>query len=249
MLLSVKALKGYKIEATDGDIGKIDSFLFDGTTWVIRYIVVDTGGWLMGKEVVLSPHVFEQPSRDNRVIPVRLTRQKVSDSPDIDTAKPVSRRHELEIYKYWGWSPYWLDGYGMYGTEGGIMTTPIDTGRTEETSENAKEENNLRSTREVIGYHIHAKDGLIGHVDDFIFDSDVWMIRYVTVDTRNWLPGKMVLVSTEWIKGINWDNMEVVVDLDKTQVKSCPAYDPAAPVNREYEVRLYDYYGRPKYWI
>ena len=40
----------------------------------------------------------------------------------------------------------------------------------------------------------------------------------------------------------------VHVDLDRDTVAHSPKYDPSAPVNLEYEVRLYDYYGRPKYW-
>jgi uncharacterized protein YrrD len=106
----------------------------------------------------------------------------------------------------------------------------------------------LRSTREVIGYYIEASDGDIGHVEDFIIDVEAWMIRYMVVNTRNWLPGKNVLVAPEWITAMSWGESKVMVDLTRDSIKSSPEFDPSAPVNRVYEEQLYDFYGRPKYW-
>ena len=101
----------------------------------------------------------------------------------------------------------------------------------------------------MIGYKIHAEEGQIGHVEDFIVHEDDWAIRYMVVDTRNWLPGRKVIIPPDWIKDISWMDSEVLVDVSKEVVKESPEFDPAAPVNREYETRLYDYYGRPKYWL
>jgi hypothetical protein len=106
----------------------------------------------------------------------------------------------------------------------------------------------LRSTQEVLGYYIHASDGDLGHVEDFIVDDDNWTIRYMVVDTRNWLPGKKVLVAPEWITEVSWGESKVYVDLTQDAIKDSPEYDPTETVNRLYEERLYDFYGRPKYW-
>jgi sporulation protein YlmC with PRC-barrel domain len=107
----------------------------------------------------------------------------------------------------------------------------------------------LRSLEEVKGYHIQATDGKIGHVEDFIVDDESWEIRYLVVDTRKWLHGKQVLLSPKWIQEIKWLESNVYVDLSREAVRNSPKYDPFSPVNREYEIRLYDYYGRPKYWM
>jgi hypothetical protein len=106
----------------------------------------------------------------------------------------------------------------------------------------------LRSAEEVRGYHIQATDHEIGHVEDYIVDDVSWSIRYMVVDTRNWLPGKKVIISPSWIGFVDWCNRSVEVLLTREEVKESPEYDPLTPVNREYEVRLYDFYGRPKYW-
>jgi hypothetical protein len=106
----------------------------------------------------------------------------------------------------------------------------------------------LRSTKEVIGYHIQAVDGEIGHVEDLIVDDEEWFLRYLVVDTRNWLPGKAVLVAPGWAKRVDWVKRKVHVDLPQEAIRDSPEFDPSRPVNREYEVRLYDYYGRPHYW-
>jgi len=110
-------------------------------------------------------------------------------------------------------------------------------------------DNHLRSVNEVRGYRIQATDNEIGHVEDFIMDDESWAIRYMVVDTLNWLPGRKVLVSPMWITTISWTDRKVAVGMNREQIKDCPEYDPAIPVNREYEEQLYDFYGRPKYWL
>ncbi|MEJ2285807.1 MAG: PRC-barrel domain-containing protein [Desulfobacterales bacterium] len=110
------------------------------------------------------------------------------------------------------------------------------------------EESHPRSTREVSGYLIQAADGEIGHVEDFIVDDDTWRLRYIVVDTRNWLPGRKVLISTQWTTAIDWAEEKFWIDLSTDRIKNSPEYDPAEPINRENEAKLYDYYGRPVYW-
>jgi hypothetical protein len=112
-----------------------------------------------------------------------------------------------------------------------------------------EEENCLRSVDEIAGhYYTRASDGDIGHIDDFIIEDATWVIRYIVVDTSNWLLGKKVLISPQWVKDISWSGHELEVNLMVEEVKNSPEFDPENPVNRKYEIHLYDYYGRPKYW-
>ena len=243
MLRSVRSLGGFSIGAKDGEIGKVHSFLFDDRSWAIRYLVIDTGGWLPGRKVLIAASALDRPDWRAHIFPVALTRQQVKDSPDIDTNKPVSRQREAELHKYYNWAPYWGTGYGA-----AVFAIPPVEEEQEPSEEAAKGNPNLRSTREVIGYRIHATDGQIGHVEDFIISDEDWVIRYMVIDTRNWLGGRSVLVSPEWVAEIRWQEQEVRVDVSRQRIEDCPPYDPSAPVNREYEVQMYDYYGRPKYW-
>ena len=106
----------------------------------------------------------------------------------------------------------------------------------------------LRSADEVKGYDVGATDGDIGHVDDFIVEDASWAVRYIVVDLSRWLPSRKVLLSPSWIQSVDWPGKKVHVDVTREQVKNGPEYNPSEPVNREYEVVLYDYYGRPHYW-
>ncbi len=244
MLRSAKSLSGYKIGTSDGPLGKVDGFLFHDDSWIIRYLVVDTGNWLPGRKVLISPVSLERPVTKAKMLPVNLTQEQVKNSPDIDMDKPISRQAEIELHKHYDWTPYWI---------GGGFAAPVIEPSSEEKKQAAvaakeKVDILLRSTQEVIGYHIHATDGDIGHVEDFILEDESWTIRYLVVDTRNWLPGRSVLISPQWIEKISWSDSKVWIDLLKDQIKDSPRYDPAAPINREYETRLYDCYGRPKYW-
>jgi hypothetical protein len=121
--------------------------------------------------------------------------------------------------------------------------------KTEDKTYKEEGDQHLRSIREVTGYRIKARDGEIGHVEDFVVDDESWIMRYLVVDTRNWLPGgKKVLLSPGWAERIDWGREEVSVDLKRGTVEQGPEYHPADAVNREVDTRLYDYYGRPVYW-
>jgi hypothetical protein len=183
---------------------------------------------------------------------VSLTKEQVEKSPGIETHEPVSRQKEQELADYYGWSIYSVprgaDGVPALVAE---RETPPAAARRQQASESAPTEtgdHNLRSVKEVTGYHIEADDGEIGHVEDFIADEEDWTIRYIVVDTRNWLPGKKVLIAPWMIRSVRRDESKVHLDMTRDQVQAAPEYDPSTPVNREYESRLYDYYGRPVYW-
>jgi hypothetical protein len=243
----MKNLEGYFVRATDGDVGTVNQFFFSSGTWIVRYIIVDMGKWLPGRKVLIAPGmVLYPPDWDKRVITLNLTKQQIKDSPEIDDRKPVSRQEEIKLHKYFNLVPYWSLSPGDY------INMPIPTkdpvlGQ-EPSANKEKGDPELRSTKEVLGYRIIARDGEIGHVEDFIIDDQDWIIRYIVVDTRNWLPGRKVLVSPQWIEKASWADSEVRIDLSRKAVEQSPKYDPSTPVNREYEVRMYDYYGRPVYW-
>lgn len=261
-LRSAEGLRGYTIHATDDEIGKVDQFLFDDHTWTIRYLVVNTGNWLLERLVLISPLSLESVDWDRRRLNVKLTRQQVKESPDIATDEPVSRQQETEYLQYYGYPPYWegpgLWGESMFPLYSGyagatippsemmpMAESPVDDASANQES---KADPHLRSTHEVVDYHLQAQDGEIGHVTDFIVDDTTWSIRYMVVDTRNWWPGKKVLVAPQWIQSIRWAGEKVAVDLTRVAIKSAPEYDPARLLNREYETQLHQHYQRPVYW-
>jgi hypothetical protein len=246
MKLSANHLIDFDVEATDGNIGNVKDIYFDNDKWVIRYIVVDTGNILPGKRVLLSPKSFGHPETMQKVMPVNLTREKVKSSPEASTELPVSKLEEIELHKYYNWIPYWDNDFITYPAP--IVTPPpVDPQEVSEFEEKVKN-TSLRSLGEVVGYRIKANDGQIGHIEDFIIDDSDWSIRYMVVDTRNFLSGRKVLLSLEWVGNLDWASGTVDVDLSVEQIKQSPEFDPRAPINREYEIQLFDYYGRPKYW-
>jgi hypothetical protein len=250
MLRSLKTLLSYTILAKDGDMGKVHDFYFHDDTWTLRYLVVDTGHWLPGRRVLIMPAALGKPNWEALTFPVALTREQVGKSPDIDTDKPVSRQEEVALYEHYGWPFYWI------GVESGPSAWPpfmpaasLSAAQIAcETATKEKADPHLRSVREVKGYHIHASDGEMGHTEDFIADDALWVIRYMVVHVSNWLPAKKVLISPQWLGEIRHWERQVNVTLTQKSILHCPEFHPEALVNREYEERLYDYYGRPGYW-
>jgi hypothetical protein len=246
MLYKAKSLKGYKLHSLDGDIGKVKEFYFDDHHWTVRYLIADTGGWLTGRQVLISPYALLDVNQAEKTITVDLTKKQIEDSPSLRSDKPVSKQFEDDYFGYYGWPEYWT-GQSMWGNY--AYPERDDTQWIEAMQEQRTWDPDLRSTHDVNGRHIEALDGAIGHVDDFIIDDENWAIRYLVVDTRNVWPGKKVLVSPHWIKRISWDESKVFVDLSRNSIKQSPEYKEKALLSRSYETELHRHYKRQGYWV
>ena len=252
MKRTIKNLKGFKMGATDGEIGKVTDFYFDDVTWTIRYLVVETGNWLLNRKVLISPESLLACDWENEIFPVNLTKEQIEKSPDTDTDQPVSRQQEMELYAHYPWTNYWGGGLwvGAMGTAGMMM--PVSSMPMEDAVKNSNNaadaepngDPHLRSTKNVEGYTLRALDDTIGNVEDFLVDDSNWTIYFMVVDTGNWFPGKKVLISPHWIKEINWASSEVTVNATVEQIKNSPEYDASKHLSTEYEANLQNYYGR-----
>lgn len=254
MLRSVKELRGFAVSAQDGEVGKVKDAYFDDDSWAVRYLVVDTGEWLSSRQVLISPMSVRGLDWENALVRVGLTRQQVEDSPQVDTDKPVSRQYEVSFYGYYGY-PYYWGGPFLWGTAPYPVLTPpkqeevaAREAREREAREHASADPHLRSAKAVIGYHVQATDEAIGHVEDLIFDEQNWAIRYAVVDTRNWWPGKHVLIPPQWFTRIEWTQSRVHVDVTRQAVESSPEWDASAPPSRDYESAYYRHFSRDGYW-
>jgi uncharacterized protein YrrD len=246
MLCKTKSLKGYTLNSLDGEIGTIKEFYFDDQHWTIRYLVADTGIWLPGRQVLISPHALGAISREEKQITVKLTRKQIEESPPLESDKPVSRQFEEAYYGHYAWPMYW-DGPFVWGDYPYIVRDY----EMQKVSHLRRQEgdSHLRSTHNVCGYHIQATDGAIGHLEDFIIDDETWTIRYLIIDTRNWLPGKKVLISPLWINRVSWHESKVFVNLSKELISHAPEYTDWSILTREFEVDLYQHYKRQGYWV
>lgn len=232
MLNSVKKLQGFTVAAVDGEAGNIKEIYFDDERWTVRYLVVETGGWFTGRKVLISPFAVESLDWNGEGLRLNLTREQIKNGPDIDTDKPVSRQHESEFFDYYGYPYYWAGpmvwGYAPLPTmtANGTVGHPqvLPTERAKERHEES--DPHLRSSKEVIGYDIRATDDSVGHVEDFVIDDKDWSIQLMVVDTRNWWPGKKVLVSPDRIDHVSWEEGQIMVNIARADVESSPEYDP-----------------------
>jgi sporulation protein YlmC with PRC-barrel domain len=253
MYRSLKDLRGHQLAAIDGEIGTVKDIYFDDAEWGVRYLVVDTGKWLPGRRVLISPASLGRPDDAADAIPVALRREQIERCPDVGTDLPVSRQREAELVGHYDWPTYWTAGAAL----GAAMTkTPPSHVRdlsdrlaqTAREQSGAEDDPHLRSVNEVLGYRIQAHDGEIGHVEDLLFDEEAWTVGYIIVDTRNWLPGRKVLVAPRWFNKLSWDESKFFVGLYREAVEKSPAYDPASPLEREQVERLQAHYDSPEFW-
>jgi hypothetical protein len=246
MLIKAKALKGYSLKSLDGDIGSASEFYFDDRYWAIRYLVANTAGWLSGRMVLISPYSLDGVSTSEEKVFVLLNKKQIEGSPSINTEEPVSRQYETSYNGYYDLPNYWGGPY-MWGSYAHLELDRSKRGRP--ASETMAWDPHLRSTDEVTGYHLAALDGEIGHVVDFVIDDETWAIRYLVVATKNWWPGKKVLISPKWIENVSWEEREVAIGLSRETIKAAPEYTDESLLTRDYETGLYGHYNRLGYWV
>lgn len=254
MLISTNTLQGESVVALDGEVGRVDGYLFDDEQWTVRYVIVKTGGWLFGENVLISPLHVDESQWKNGKINVGLTRDQVKSSPGVDTAKPVSRQWEADYNDYYNLPHYWVGAgsWGSWGTGGAMAllpsTSPEPWQRAAAAREREKYDAHLRSASEVTGYRLHATDGDLGHICDFLIDDDKWIVRYLAVDTHNWWPGKKVLLPPVLVDNVNWTHQSVSVAVARDKVRNAPGWDPEPAISRDFEEALDNYYGVQHYW-
>jgi hypothetical protein len=254
----LQTLRKYTIGATDGDVGGVDTIYFDDVSWTVRYLVVDTGTWLPGRKVLISPRSIERVDVERDRVVTNLTRERVENSPDIDTHKPVSRQQESRYYNYYGYPDYWTGPYrwGLWADPfvlpphppGPATGLPPAVAQELAAREHADDDPHLRSAAAVTGYGIQATDGSLGHVEDFLLDEPSWAIRYLILDPTNWWPGPHVVISTEWVADVDDGEATVRVSVDREAVRTAPTWDPDRPMERDWEASLHRHFDRGGYW-
>ena len=247
MLTPFNTLRGCRLAAQDGEIGEVREFYFDDQNWAVRYLVIATGPWMNERYVLITPSALREVDAQGHAITTTLTQQQVCDSPPLDSHQTVSRQHEAELHRHYGWDPYWVvpaaAAVGPYA--------PAVYMQSEALAEPAPPDHvdtdgdpHLRSSAELANsYAIHAHDGEIGRVYDFIVDDQRWQVRYVVVRTGVWF-GKDVLLAPTSIDQISFERREILVNLPRAAIKEAPEYDSRAPLSRSYEQQLHDHYRR-----
>jgi len=229
LLRTTNDLLDCTIEATDGRIGRVKDCYFDDETWVIRYLVVDTGTWLSSRKVLIPPSTTNPTNGVKKLLSIGMTRQQVENSPDIDTERPVSRQHERTLLNHYDYPCYWN---GSEPTNDGIAL---------------HDDRHLRSSEAMTKYHIRTSEGQLGHVSGLLFD-ETWKIRYIIANTSDWWMGHEVLIATQVIAEVSWDERAVAVNLTRDAVKNSPPYHSRTQFDRDEEIKLHSHYRLPGYW-
>lgn len=207
MTQTIRNMKGDDVLARDGRIGSVEDVYFDDEKWAVRYVVVDTGGWLPGRRVLISPTSVEPEISSGGHLRLGLLREQVEKAPGPESNRPVSRQFQLEHARHFG-TPYYWSGPGEWDAG----SQAVEEG-----------DPHLRSGAEVIGYDIAARDGAIGTLKDLVLDDRSWAIREVVVDTTKWWPGGRVALHPGDVERIDHAARKVHVRLTRDEVKHAGA--------------------------
>jgi uncharacterized protein YrrD len=227
MLRSIRQLYGNELEASDGKIGHVKDFYFDDQRWAVRYVVVDTGEWLSGRVVLISPHAFGDFYQNGNRLPVNMTRKQIQEGPGQESDLPVSRQYEEEYYQYYGLPNYW-NGAELWGGASYPVVPSQILMRGKDNGPELKSQHggdpHLQSTKALKDYHIQTSEGVIGHVTDFIVDEKSWAICHVVVETGHWFQGREIVISPKYIERISYEESKVFVSVAKDAIEDAAEY-------------------------
>lgn len=245
MLINAKKINDFTFHCLDGEIGTVQDILFDDLRWTVRYLLVNTGTWLTGRQVLVSPRAITAIDEDSRCILINLTKKQIEDSPPLDSDRPVSLQFEEQYHGYYQWPPYWA---GPFMWEPALSMAGSQEIRDAANKRKARDDHHLRSTANVGGHTLVAEDGEVGLVDDFIIDDKTWSIEYLVISAGHWWSGRKVLIAPRWIESINWLESKVFVRLSRAVIKESPEFTSESLITRAYETRLHRHYRRQGYW-
>jgi hypothetical protein len=219
MLQNIKQFYGSRLASLDGDFGHAKDFYFDDKAWVIRYLVADTGSWLTGRLVLLSPHAFGKWDLYEKALHIKLRKKQIEDSPSIDTHEPVSRQFEENYYRSYGWPPYWQGGqmWGMGGYP--IVALPLPQDPATRKAIEPRADRHLQSAKSITGYSIEASDGLVGHLGGFLVDDRSWVISDLVVKAGHWFTGKELQISPRMVERISTEESKIFVNLARADIR------------------------------
>lgn len=248
MLRSLIEIDDYAMLASNGNVGHVIDFLFDEEYWTLRYLIVETGEFFGGRQVLVSPIAFRHIDWSARRFQLSLSIDEIGESPSFDRNKPVSRLQEREFNLHFRYPYYWeFSGLWGRGAYPGLLAPDIQRGPSAKHLEET-DSIHLHSAKEVLGYQVQGIDQAIGNVDDLLVDDDSWTARYLAVDAGDWDSGKRVLLAPHWAKQISWSERKIYVDVTRQSIRDCPEWKLTTAVHRDYEAQLYDFHGRPVYW-
>ncbi len=255
MLQSVSDMENYAIISTTGRVGHVEDFFFDDEQWAIRYLVVDTAPLFFGRKVLISPFSITEVSTESGEAVLNVSKDKIKNSPEIDTARPISRQHETQLNDYYSWPSYWQEGglwYMANTPHAAVTSMQIEAEHQKESPPEGIPETvsdpHLRSTREVLTYEILGTDDQIGKANDFVVSEGDWALRYLIVDAGPWLLGKKAIIAVDWIQSVSWKESQITVDVSRGLVSNAPEFTSLGKVDRDYEKTLFSHYNRRGYW-
>ena len=207
MSMKVSELRGDDVLARDGSVGTLHDVYFDDAGWVVRYMVVDTGRWVPGQRILIAPDSVEGALSDPGKLRVGATLEQLRAAPGADDAPPVAEQQRLATAKAFGPPYYWTSPalWAAASAGGSVEATAGDP--------------HLRSSVEVIGYDVEARDGPAGRIEDIVIDAATWRIQDLVVDTTRWWPGGEVRVHPQYVERIDWAERKVRLLLTQEQVK------------------------------
>lgn len=251
-------LRSCAIRATDGDIGHVEDLIVDTRTWQVRYLVADTRRWLPGKHVLLAAKVIEGIDTTNQKVSVCLAQEDIKNSPDYAESPllpNVDNGIEDIVEQPYSWALYLGGRVPMltwpYHLQQ-LQQSPSDQAADPQSDEpkkpdvkeikndDSRDDNHLASLSALIHFRLLAKDGELGHVEDFILNRDVDEVLYPLINDRNWLPGKTIVLPLEWIKSIESSARFVSVGATQEQIQTAPEFDPTLPLESALEQRRFE---------
>jgi hypothetical protein len=105
-LRRISVVMKYYVQAGEGDVGQVQGFLVDEKSWAIRYLIINTSNWWVGRQVIIAPEWIDDVDWPGCTIYVDLTRRAIKNSPRYDSTAPFDSEREGAVRTHYGRAAY-----------------------------------------------------------------------------------------------------------------------------------------------
>lgn len=226
MTRSYKDFLHWKVTTTDGHERPVADVLLDDRGWSVRYVLVETGGWLHGRQLLISSAAFGAPDSREHVLPIQATLNQMEKSPPLKSHMPVTLAHERALEEYYEWPPREAEGSVLPESVTRQLTPDTQALQDRTVDRHTKPiagEAHLWSAGALLKMKAVTRDRQKSGLDDVLLSEDLHHVAGWIVDARPWMPGGEAMLGPSAVSGVDLNDGVVSLVLERTEIEGLAA--------------------------
>jgi sporulation protein YlmC with PRC-barrel domain len=205
MLITARNAFGTMVKGANGCFGNLYDILFNGQSWKVQNLLINCNHWYSGQQVAIEPQTVEETNWQNQNMTVQLTKEQIAQVSNTQSKQTTTTAKTCQANQ--------VTTTNVYGTGAFNTTTQYNANTV------------AHSTKLCTGMNVYGTNGMVGYVDDFVVDDETWTVAHLIVEVQNQYTSKRVMIETNSIKSVCWEDGQVQLSLSTQEICDLPTYE------------------------